>query len=115
MNRHAFQCYGESLTAQVRFSAKEVLTGGWMGLDFMAGQAQLLLDYDCTDDRVYFLSPDDLVFGEFQPLEWEKGTDGTLFKIAQQLDYEVTASWMGNVGTTARSAFAYLANKTFTI
>ena len=115
MNRHAFQCYGESLTGQVRFSPKEVLTGGWTGFDFMAGQAQMLLDFDCLDDRVLFLTPDELVFGEFQPLEWEKGTDGTLFKIAQQLDYEVTASWMGNIGTTTRSAFALLANKTFTI
>jgi hypothetical protein len=58
---------------------------------------------------------DEVIFGEFQPLEWEKGTDGMLFKIQQQLDYEVTASWMGNVGTTVRSAHSKLHNKTFTI
>lgn len=115
MNAHAFQCYGESLTGLIRFTPNEVLSGGWLGLDFMAGKAKVLLDMDQPDDRIEFLSPDDIIFGEFQPLEWEKGTDGTLFKIASQLDYEVTASWMGNIGTTARAAQAYLANKTFSI
>jgi hypothetical protein len=114
-NRHAFQCYGESLTGQVRFDPKEVLTGGWVGLDFMAGQAKILLDFDCNDDSIYFMTMDEVIFGEFQPLEWEKGTDGMLFKIQQQLDYEVTASWMGNIGTTVRSAHSKLHNKTFTI
>lgn len=114
-NLHAFQCYGESLTGQIRFDPKQVLTGGWVGIDFMSGLAKILLENDCNDDRIYFLTTEEIVFGEFQPLEWEKGTDGTLFKIAQQLDYEVTASWMGNVGTTIRSAHAVMENKTFTI
>lgn len=113
MNATAFRIYGESLEDRIRTTQKEVLSGGWLGLDYMGGNAKVLLDYDCTDDRIYFLSSEDLVFGEFQALEFEKGTDGNLLKIAQQLDYEVTASWMGNIGTIARGAQAMLDNKTF--
>lgn len=114
MNAKAFQTYGNALASQKRFTEpKEVLSGGWIGLDYMGGNAKVLLDYDCPDDRIYFLSSEDLVFAQFQPLEWEKGTDGTLLKIAQELDYEVTASWMGNIGTVARAAHSALANKTF--
>lgn len=112
MNASLFQVYGRSLTPQVRFGQKEVLSGGWVGLDYMGGMAQVLLDYDNPDDTAYFLSTQDLVFGEYQPLEWEQGTDGVLFKITQQLDYEVTASWMGQVGCLARASQAALRNKT---
>lgn len=115
MNSKAFQTYGRSLTDLVRFQQKEVLSGGWIGLDYMAGNAQIVLDYDCPDDKIFFLSADDLVFGQFQPLEFEKGTDGTLLKIGQKLDYEVTASWMGNIGTTVRGAHSLLSSKTFSL
>jgi hypothetical protein len=113
MNATAFRIYGESLEDRIRATQKEVLSGGWIGVDYMGGNAKVLLDYDNPDDRIYLLSSEDLVFGQFQPLEFEKGTDGNLLKIAQKLDYEVTASWMGNIGTTARGAHALLSNKTF--
>ncbi len=113
MNAAAFMTYGESFADKIRYQAKEVLSGGWMGLDYMAGNAKILLDYDNPDDRIHFLSSEELVFGEFQPLEFEKGTDGVLLRIAGQLDYEVTASWMGNIGTTSRAAHSLLKNKTF--
>lgn len=115
MNAKAFQIYGASLEERLRATQKEVLSGGWIGLDYMGGNAKVLLDYDCPDSEIKLLSGEDLVFGEFQPLEFEKGTDGNLFKIAQQLDYEVTASWMGNIGTVARNAQAGLSGKTFAL
>jgi len=115
MNAKAFQVYGQSLEDRLRATQKEVLSGGWLGLDYMGGNAKVLLDYDCPDDKIHFLSTDDIVFGIFQDLEWEKGTDGTLLKIAQKLDYEVTASWMGNIATHARDAHALLDNKTFAL
>jgi hypothetical protein len=104
MNSSLYQTYGNSQTGQKRADVKEVLSGEWIGLDYMGGNAKVLLDYDCPDDRIYFLSTEDLVFAQMQDLEFEKGTDGNLLKIAQQLDYEVTASWMGNVGTIARNS-----------
>lgn len=113
MNATAFRTYGNSLTDKVRFSPKEVLTGGWVGLAFDGGNATILLDYDCPDDEIYGLTVDDIVFGQLYPLEFEKGTDGTLLKMNQKLDYEVTASWAGNIATTARAAHFALRNKTF--
>lgn len=115
MNAHAFQLYGESLTGQIRYDQKEVLSGGWAGLQYMGGNAMILLDYDCPDDHIFFLTVDDLVFGQYQPLEFEKGTDGTLLKIQQTLTYEVTASWMGNLGTVSRKAQGKMSNKTFSV
>ena len=113
MNAKAFRTYGLSQEDKVRYAAKEVLSGGWKGLDYMQGNAQILLDYDCPDDTILGLTAEDLVFGEFQPLEFEKGTDGQLLKIAGKLDYEVTCSWMGNIGTVARASHFALRNKTF--
>lgn len=112
-NVPGFLTYGNSLVGNVRFAPTDMLWGGWVGLQFMGGNANILLDYDCPDDRYLFLSEDDLVFCQLQDFEFEKGTDGTLLKIAQQLNYEVTASWMGNIATDLRSAFAGMYNKTF--
>lgn len=113
MNSSAFQCYGNSLQGQIRFQAKDVLSGGWKGLDYMQGNAEILLDYDCPDDTILGLTVEDVVFGEFQKFDFEKGTDGVMLKIAGKLDYEVTGSWMGNLGTVARAAHFALRNKTF--
>ena len=112
-NVPGFLTYGQSLVGQVRFSPKDMLWGGWTGLAYMGGNANILLDYDCPDDRMYFLSEEDLDFMQLQDFEFEKGTDGTLLKIAQQLNYEVTASWMGNIGTDLRSGHGVIANATF--
>lgn len=113
MNATAFRTYGNSLVDKVRFTPKEVLTGGWVGLAFDGGNATILLDYDCPDNTIYGLTTDDIVFGQLYPLEFEKGTDGALLKMNQKLDYEVTASWAGNIATTARAAHFALRNKTF--
>lgn len=113
VNVPAFLTYGQSLVGNVRFQPKDMLWGGWTGLAFMGGNANILLDYDCPDDRIHFLSEEDLIFMQLQDFEFEKGTDGTLLKIAQQLNYEVTASWMGNFGTDIRSAQAMISGQTF--
>ncbi len=52
-NVPGFLTYGNSLVANVRFSPKDVLWGGWVGLQYMGGNAMILLDYDCPDDRMY--------------------------------------------------------------
>jgi len=113
MNATAYRTYGNSLVDKVRFTPKEVLTGGWIGLAYDGGNATILLDYDCPDDTILGISSEDLVFGQAWGLEFEKGTEGTLLKINQKLDYEVTASWAGNFATLARGAHFALRNKTF--
>ena len=112
MNASMFRSYGQLVQPQLRFAPTDVLFGGWKGLDFMGGNAKVLLDYDCPDDTIYFLSSKYMIFGEFQKLEFEKGTDGYLLREAGKLNYEVVASWMGNYATSKRSAFAALTHRT---
>ncbi|MEM5875564.1 MAG: phage major capsid protein [Candidatus Aenigmatarchaeota archaeon] len=112
MNQTLFQKYGTLLEGKIQFQAKDVLYGGWKGITYMGGLATVVLDYMCPDDRVYFLSSKKLVGMEYQPFEFEKGTDGNLLRIANKLSYELVASWMGQVGTFVRGAHAVLTNKT---
>lgn len=112
MNASLFRAYGEKVQPQLRFAPTDVLYGGWKGLEYMGGNSKILLDYDCPDDSVLFLTSKSIVFGEFQKLEFEKGTDGYLLREVTKLNYEVVASWMGNLATTKRSAFAKLTNRT---
>jgi hypothetical protein len=111
MNATEFAAYGGLLTPNIRYDYHEVLGGGWRGLDFMGGQAQVVLDYDCPDDRLYFLSPDAFTLGEMSPFEWEKGTDGILLRIQGTLNYEAVGTWFGNLGCFKRSANAFLGNR----
>lgn len=111
MNQTEFRKYGGLVQPQMRFDYKDVLGGGWKGLDFMGGNAQIVLDYNCPDDHVYFLSPEYWTLGEMKPFEWEKGTDGVLLRIQGTLNYEATGTWFGNFGCFKRSANAVLANR----
>jgi hypothetical protein len=111
MNATLFRAYGALLQGQIRFAPTDVLFGGWKGLEYMGGNAKVLLDYDCPDDKIPFLSSRALIFGQYQPFEFEKGTDGMLLREAGKLNYEVVASWMGNLGTNKRAAHALLGNR----
>lgn len=111
MNQTEFEKYGESLTDQVRFSKTDVLSGGWIGLDYMGGNATVILDYDCPDDRIYILSPEYLFRADFQDFEWEPGTLQNGMRITQKLVYEFVADWMGNVGTVLRAGHGVLTNR----
>lgn len=112
MNKTLFRKYGGLLQGQIRFTPKDVLGGGWVGLDYMGGKAQIVLDYDCPDDRVYFLSPDSFTLAELSPFEWEKGTEGNLLRVQGTLNYEAVATWFGNLGNFQRSANAVLTART---
>lgn len=111
MNATEFTAYGNLLQGQIRFDYHDVLGGGWKGLDFMGGLAQVVLDYDCPDDHIYFVSPESFTLGELLPFEWEKGTDGVLLRIVGTLNYEAVGVWFGNLGCFKRSANALLANR----
>ena len=110
-NRPLYELYADSLEEKVRFTnVKRVLYGGWEAIEFMG--AQVLYDpHMPNDDKMFFLSDNDLVFAEFWPMQFESGSDGRLLKLVQQLGYEVTVSWSGNIATTIRRAHAMLANK----
>jgi len=111
MNFTEYQKWAETLTDQMRFQGSGELYGGWSGLKFMGGKATVVLDYDCPDDRIYVLSPEYLFRADYQDLEFEPGTLGNGSRLVQQLDYEIVADWMGNIGTVLRSAHGVLTNR----
>ncbi len=112
MNQTLFAKYGSVLTSQIRFTPENVLGGGWKGLDFMGGNAKVVLDYNCPDDSVIMLSPDKLSIGELQPLQFESGTNGTLLRESGKVSYEVVETALLNLVTFARKAHAILTNRT---
>jgi hypothetical protein len=112
MNKTLFAKYGSLLESQMRFTPKQVLGAGWIGLDYMGGNADVVLDHFCPDDWVAFIDPKMLTVGELKPLDFLKGNDGTLMRKIGYLEYEVVAVWMGNLATFARAAHALLKNRT---
>lgn len=89
MNKTLWRKYGTLLESYKQTAnLKEILSGGWKGLDFMGGQCSVVLDYDCPDGKVFFLDPDSVTIGEMTPLSWIDRGDGVL----RRIDY---ASWQG--------------------
>lgn len=112
MNQTLFNKYGSLLQPLVRFSPKEALSGGWTALEFMGGNADVILDYLCPDDSVFFIPADNLYRLEIQPPQFEKGTDGNLFRSYGQLKYEAIITAMLNLGVDVRAAFGVVGNRT---
>jgi hypothetical protein len=110
-NMTEFKKYGQALTEQKRYAAKEMLSGGWKGLEFMGGNAGVIMDPDCPDDKVYFLTPEELFRAELYPLEFEPGSLANGQRLVQQLDYEVVMDTACNIGTGVRAAHAVLENR----
>lgn len=111
VNRTLFNKYGSLLESQVRFTPKDVLGGGWTGLDYMGGQAKIVLDYYAPDKSVAMISPKYLTIGELQPLQFEPGTNGTLLRESGKMDYEVVESALFNLATFVRGAHAILQHR----
>jgi len=112
MNRTLFNKYGSLLQAQIRFTAKEVLHAGWKGLEFMGGNASIILDYHCPSDAVYFISSKNLYRLEIQPPQFEKGTDGQLLRNYGGLKYEAVLTALLNLATDVRGAHGIVGNRT---
>jgi hypothetical protein len=112
VNRTLFNKYGSLLQAQVRFTANDVLHAGWSGLEFMGGKAKILLDFHCPDDSVFFISSKNLYRLVIQDPQFEKGTDGLMFRGYGNLKYEVVLSALLNIGVDVRGAFGVVGNRT---
>jgi hypothetical protein len=89
MNQTLYRKYGVLLTALKKTAdLKEVLSGGWKGLDFMGGDASVMLDYDCPDGHVYDIDPKAFTIAQLAPINWLDRGDGIL----RRVDY---ATWQG--------------------
>jgi len=89
MNKTLWKKYGNLLEGYKRTAnLHEILSGGWKGLDFMGGDASVVLDYDTPDGKVVFVDPSTITIGEMTPISWIDRGDGVL----RRVDY---ASWQG--------------------
>jgi len=77
-----FSYYGQLLTSMKRTrDLKEILTGGWKGLEFMDG-AGVMLDFDVWDGYMQFVDFDSLTIAEMsEPFVWlEADAHGGILK-----------------------------------
>lgn len=108
MNQNLFRKYGSLLQTYTQFPEPKTVWGGWKSLEYMGGNAKVMLDYDCPDDKVYFLDTKSFTLGELSPFQFEKGTDGTLLRVVDKLEYQCVATWFGNLGVLSRSSNAVM-------
>lgn len=73
-------------TRQTNVTEKQVLHGGWTGVDYMGHQ--FILDYDVPDDTIFNISSSELKLGMLHDLEFLKGNDGTLLRAYGKTEYE---------------------------
>lgn len=110
MNATEFAAYGNSLVGEQRFAYGDPLYGGWATLKYMGGNSTVILDFDCPDDRIYVLSPENLYLSQLKSFGWLPGEKGVLRGIPQTLNYEAIASYMGAIWTIKRNSHAVLTN-----
>lgn len=116
MGETLFKKYGSLLTSMKRSAdTKEVLSGGWKGLDFMGGDCPVLLDYDCPEGFVFFANLSVLLRAEMEkPFQWLEGEKGGILtrSPSNRTTWEATMKAYVNLVTTFPRAAARLANKT---
>src|SRR5690606_35189979 len=94
MAPNVFATYGNSLTSMKKTAdLKEVLLGGWMGLEYMNG-IPVVMDDDCPTGEAYLVDLDALLWCKLLPLEFIPGGDGRgiLTRVAGTSMYEAVAA-----------------------
>ena len=116
MGQTLFEKYGSLLTSMKRSAdTKEVLSGGWSGLEFMGGQCPVILDYDCPEGFVFFANLSVLIRAEMEkPFQWLEGEKGGILtrSPSNRTVWEATMKAYINLVTTFPRAAAALRNKT---
>ena len=113
MGQTLFQRYGSILTSMKKTAdLKEVLSGGWKGLDFMGGDCAVMLDYDVPAGFVFFVDFDSITIGEMTPVSWLDRGAGVLTKVPDYAKWEGTMRYYWNVIFKNFRANARLSAKT---
>jgi len=113
MNKTLFKKYGNLLTSMKKTAdLKEVLSGGWKGLEFMGGDVGVILDYDTPDGYVQFVDFESLTITELTPVSWLDRGAGILTKIPDYAKWEGTLRWYGNLAVKNFRANTRLRQKT---
>lgn len=115
VNKSLFKKYGDILTAMRRSVDKVDLIGGFKGLEFVAGDANVgvVLDYDVPDGEVVILNLDTWTMCEVSPLDWLSGGDGEpLWRLQNTTTYQATMVYYANVLCLGPSANGHETRKT---
>jgi len=96
-----FSKYGSLLTSMKKTAdLKEILSGGWKGLEFMGGDCGVMLDYDCPEDNaaevfMYFVDFNSLTIAEMtEPFKWlEAEANGGILR----RNSSVRTNWEGTL------------------
>jgi hypothetical protein len=117
MGQTLFEKYGSLLTSLKRTrDLQEVLSGGWKGLEFMGGDAAVMLEYDCPAGFVFITDLTSLVRAEMSnPFEWldGEGERGILTRSPDNRTiWEATMKYYANLVCTKPQANARLSGKT---
>lgn len=115
MGQTLFEKYGSLLTSLKRSrDLKEVLSGGWKGLDFMGGDCPVVLDWDCPDGFVFFENLSVLIRAEGEkPFQWLEGEKGGILtrSASNRTVWEATMKAYTNLVTTFPKAASRMSNK----
>lgn len=117
MGQTLFEKYGSLLTSQKRTTdLKEVLSGGWKGLEFMGGDCAVILDYDTPEGFVFFVDTTSLIRAELtKPFQWlaGEGEKNILTRSASNRTiWEATMKYYAELVVTRIKANSRLSNKT---
>lgn len=107
-----WNAYGKLLTSMKKTATtKDVLNGGWKGLEFMDG-VPVVLDWDVPLGEGYLVDLDALTWAQLAPLDFIPGGDGNgvLARVPGTSLFEATAAVYGNLATfNVRSHAAFRA------
>jgi hypothetical protein len=112
LNQSLWKKYGTLLTSLKKTAdLKEVLSGGWKGLDFMGGNASVMLDYDCPDGKVFFIDPDSMTIAQLTPISFIDRGEGVLRRV-DYAAWQGVLRWYGNLCIKNMAANSKLTLKT---
>jgi hypothetical protein len=114
MGQTMYEKYGAILTSMKRSrDTKEVLSGGWRGLEFMGGESGILLDHDVRDGYGLLVDLDDITRGEMTEMGWlEEGSGGILTRVANYANWQGTLRYYHNNIALGFQSHARFSNKT---
>ena len=112
MNTTLWKKYGNLLESYKRTAnMKEILSAGWAGLEFMGGQATVVMDTDCPDGKVYFIDPTSISIAQLTPISWVDRGDGVLRRV-DYAAWQGVLRWYGNLAAINPRANSKLEAKT---
>ncbi len=122
MGPYGFSKYGQLLTSLKRTAdLKEILSGGWKGLEFMGGDCGVMLDYDCPETAsnngygIYFVDFSTFTIAEMtEPFKWlEAEAGGGILKRSATVrtNWEGTLKYYANLVCKNFQANGRLTNK----